>query len=68
MKIETRLPTEEEYRSVTEKVYRFNDKVPIFQCPKCGGTVYKHIDVVLACYPPQYHAICDNCGYHTYVR
>lgn len=68
MRVGIRLPTEEEYREHTERSFIISDKIPIFQCPKCGGVVYKHTDMVLTSYPPQYNAICDNCGYHTYVR
>lgn len=62
------LPTEEEYRDRNTYILDIINKEPVFTCPKCGGIVYKHTDTVLTSMPPQYHAICDNCGYHTYVR
>ena len=36
---------------------------PVYECPKCGGDVYRDISVVYMSYPPKYKYYCLGCGH-----
>lgn len=34
-----------------------------FECPECGGVIYKNIRYVFATYPPKYTYRCSKCNW-----
>lgn len=66
--IATDLPTAEEYRESigTQYYYQREWSEPKYICPKCGGGMCKHENIVFCSNPPQYEYKCNKCGHVEY--
>lgn len=66
--LSTNLPTAEEYRESigTRYYYQREWSEPKYICPKCGGGMCKHENIVFCSNPPQYEYKCNKCGHVEY--
>ena len=63
--LRTDLPTADEYReSIGFPPYYYQREwsEPKYICPKCGGGMCRHENIVLTSNPPQYEYQCNKCG------
>jgi len=61
------LPSMEEFKTKnTTNTIQFDEHVvnslPLFECPKCGGNVYRDMSIVYMTNPPKYKYFCKDCG------
>ena len=50
-----------EYMKIVNEINRWS--VPKYQCPECGGGMYKDLTIVFLTHPAQYLYQCDKCGH-----
>ena len=64
----TNLPTADEYRKSigVPHYYQYEWSEPKYVCPKCGGGMCRHENVILTSNPSQYEYKCNQCGYIEY--
>lgn len=62
--LSTDLPTADEYRESIGFPYYYQSEwsEPKYICPKCGGGMCKHENIILTSNPPQYEYQCNKCG------
>lgn len=66
--LSTDLPTADEYRESIGFPYYYQREwsEPKYICPKCGGGMCKHENIILTSNPPQYEYQCNKCSYVEY--
>lgn len=62
-----RLPSMAEFKAKnTTNTIAFDEAaaihLPLFECPKCGGNVYRDMSIVYMTNPPKYKYFCKDCG------
>lgn len=65
----TDLPTADEYREFIGAPYYYYQREwsePKYICPKCGGGMCKHENIVFCSNPPRYEYKCNECDYIEY--
>lgn len=64
----TDLPSADEYRNSIGAQYYYQREwsEPKYICPKCGGGMCKHENIVFCSNPPQYEYECNKCGHVEY--
>lgn len=66
--LSTDLPTADEYRESIGFPYYYQREwsEPKYICPKCGGGMCRHENIVLTSNPPQYEYQCNKCSHVEY--
>lgn len=66
--LSTDLPSADEYRNSIGARYYYQREwsEPKYICPKCGGGMCKHENIVFCSNPPKYEYKCNKCGHVEY--
>jgi len=55
--------TKEEFKNREDyHTYGIGENKPVYECPHCGGDVYRDISVIYMVYPPKFKYFCKQCG------